>query len=375
MAGVYIHIPFCRKKCFYCDFYKTTATGKKSLFLEALHHEVELRSDYLENEEAETVYFGGGTPSILSVEEIKAVLFRLKQTFSIISTAEITLEANPDDLNPVYFSALRQNGINRLSIGIQSFSDQDLKRMNRRHSTAQAIQSVNEAFRAGFSDISIDLIYGLPGQTADQWRENLAIATTLPVSHISAYHLTYHEGTLFHQWLRQGLLHELTEDESLAQFELLVRSMEKAGFEQYEISNFARNGAYSKHNSSYWSGKKYLGLGPSAHSFNGISRQWNADDIELYVNSVLSGKPAFESEILTPKDKLNDYLITGIRTKWGISVSHIQSVYGESTKEKIVRSVRTYLENGCLQLSGDQISLTKKGIMVSDQIMLSLLVE
>jgi oxygen-independent coproporphyrinogen III oxidase len=375
VAGIYIHIPFCRKKCYYCDFYKTTALRKKVLFPAALFRETEQRALYLNDEAIETIYLGGGTPSVLTAGEITDFLHHLDKTFNVIPTAEITMEANPDDLSPDYLAKLRYSGINRLSIGIQSFSDQDLKQMNRRHDALQAVHSVHDAAKAEFSDISIDLIYGLPGLSKQQWKKNLQIAVSLPVNHISAYHLTYHEGTPFYLWRKKGLLTELSEDESIAQFEELIEITEKAGFEQYEISSFARNQAYSKHNCSYWQGKKYLGLGPSAHSFNGISRQWNIADIDRYIQVVLSGQPVFESEILTERDKLNDYLITGIRTKWGISTDYIRFFFGEENYRKIDISTAFYLENGFLKRVGEAIVLTTKGMMVSDQIMLALLID
>jgi len=375
MAGIYIHIPFCRKKCFYCDFYKSTRLQDKNLFLTALYLEMELQKGYLKDEPIETVYFGGGTPSVLTPAEIEMLLNRLNQFFNIETAAEITMEANPDDLNPDYLSGLLKAGINRLSIGIQSFSDQDLQKMNRRHTAFQAEKSVVDAVLSGFSDINIDLIYGLPGMSLSHWERNLQIAVKMPVTHISAYHLSYHEGTPFYSWLKKGVLTELTEDESIRQFTLLLQITEEAGFEQYEISNFARNQAYSKHNCSYWQGKKYLGLGPSAHSFNGFSRQWNMSDLDKYMLSVQTGKPAFEKEILTETDKLNDYLITGIRTKWGISLEYIRKLFGEEKCRKIIRVTESYLKTGSLKRVGDTIVLTNTGNMISDQIMLALLAE
>jgi oxygen-independent coproporphyrinogen III oxidase len=375
MAGIYIHIPFCRKKCFYCDFYKTTAVVKKPLFLQSLHNEIRRQKDYLGGESVGTIYFGGGTPSVLSINELSSILVDLGQHFQILSDAEITLEANPDDLTLDYLKELRQAGFNRLSLGIQSFSDKDLKAMNRRHSAMQAVQSVYEAVEAGFSDISIDLIYGLPGLTMQQWEKNLKRAVALPVNHISAYHLTYHEGTKFYDWLKTGQLRELPEDDSLAQFEMLIDILQAEGFEQYEISNFARNEAYSKHNSSYWNSSKYLGLGPSAHSFDGVSRQWNLASLEKYMQAIGTGEPPFELETLTLTDKLNDYLITRMRTRWGISLNFITENFGEEYRKQILQSAQTFISSQQLQQIGDTISLTRTGIMISDKIMLALVVE
>jgi oxygen-independent coproporphyrinogen III oxidase len=375
MAGIYIHIPFCRKKCFYCDFYKSTAVIKKPLFLQSLHREIEQQSGYLEAEQVSTIYLGGGTPSVLTVSELAEILEWLHLKFRIDSNAEITLEANPDDLNLPYLKELKQLGFNRLSIGIQSFSDKDLKAMNRRHSAVQAVQSVYEAVDAGFSDISIDLIYGLPGLTLTQWEKNINRAVTLPVKHISAYHLTYHEGTKFYDWLKTGQLRELPEDDSVAQFEMLIDILQAEGFEQYEISNFALEKAYSKHNSSYWSDSKYLGMGPSAHSFDGVSRQWNVANLEKYIHAISADKPSFEREVLTQTDKLNDYLITRLRTQWGISLKYILENFGKEFGRQVLQSAQSFISSGHLLQNGDNISLTRSGIMISDKIMLALVVE
>lgn len=375
MAGIYIHIPFCRKKCFYCDFYKTTAVVKKPLFLQSLHHEIQLQKNYLYGEPVSTIYFGGGTPSVLTISELSGILTDLENHFPIMNGAEITLEANPDDLNLDYLKELRQIGFNRLSMGIQSFSDKDLKAMNRRHSAVQAVHSVYEAVEAGFSEISIDLIYGLPTLTLQQWEKNLKRAVSLPVNHISAYHLTYHEGTKFYDWLKAGQLRELPEDESLEQFEMLMDITNLAGFEQYEISNFARKKAYSKHNSSYWNGSKYLGLGPSAHSFDGVSRQWNVANLEKYIKAITAGEPPFEREELSTTDKLNDYLITRLRTRWGISLNYVYNNFGEDYVNNLLKSAQSFILSGNLHHTGDNISLTRKGIMRSDEIMLALVVE
>ena len=343
--------------------------------MQSLYREIEQQSGNLEGEQVGTVYFGGGTPSILTVHELTEILERLHTHFLIDRNAEITLEANPDDLNLIYLKELRQTGFNRLSMGIQSFSDKDLKAMNRRHNSVQAIQSVYEAVEADFNDISIDLIYGLPGLTMKQWERNLKRAVSLPVNHISAYHLTYHEGTKFYDWLKIGQLHELPEDDSLAQFEILMDITQKAGYEQYEISNFARDKAYSKHNSSYWNGSKYLGLGPSAHSYDGISRQWNMASLEKYLKAIAVGEPPYEREELTPINKLNDYLITRLRTRWGISLNYISENFGEVYVNKILNSAQSFIHSGHLQHTNDNISLTRKGIMISDEILLALVVE
>jgi oxygen-independent coproporphyrinogen III oxidase len=373
MAGIYIHIPFCRRKCHYCDFYRTTSLLRTPGYLEALSLEISQRAEYLNNDTVETIYFGGGTPSVLSPGEISAILERLNLHFSIDKDVETTLEANPDDLSEEYLNQIKQVGINRISIGIQSLTDRNLKLMNRRHSAAGAVQSINDAFHAGFSDISIDLIFGIPGQTIEEWIETLNLAVQFPINHISAYHLTYHEETLFKKWLNNGKIKELPEDESITLFEALFSVTSEAGFEQYEISNFAKKQAYSKHNSGYWLGKNYLGLGPSAHSFNGSTRQWNISVLEKYITGVLSGNPVYSTEVLSEKDKLNDYIITGIRTKWGISIDHIREKFGDFLADRVIKSALAYESKALVKIIQGVIKLTQKGILVSDQITLDFL--
>jgi len=319
MAGIYIHIPFCRKRCHYCDFYKSTDFSKKVRLLSGLKKELISRSLELASEEINTIYLGGGTHSVLLLDELKDLLNTIHLNYQVSGEAEITMEANPDDLSQALLSAFRQVGFNRLSMGIQSFSEADLKLMNRRHSVLQAIQSVKWAKNAGFSNISIDLIYGLPNQTLEEWERNVRIAVQLDVQHISAYNLTYHEGTIFYDQLKKGILKELPDELSLQQFEILIRILKDAGFEHYEISNFCKPGLYSKHNSSYWKSKKYVGIGPSAHSFDLQTRRWNVSSIPKYLQGIDNNEPYSESEILTEQDRYNDYIITGLRTIWGVS--------------------------------------------------------
>ena len=373
MAGIYIHIPFCRKKCHYCDFYRTTSLHQTTGYIEALLREIKERKGYLNKESIGTIYFGGGTPSVLSPGELSVILEQLDHHFSIDKEVETTLEANPDDLSEEYLNQIKQVGINRISIGIQSLTDRNLKLMNRRHSAAGAVQSINDAFHAGFSDVSIDLIFGIPGQTIEEWIETLNLAVQFPINHISAYHLTYHEETLFKKWLKTGKLKELPEDVSIAQFDALFSVTSAAGFEQYEISNFAKNQAYSKHNTGYWLGKNYLGLGPSAHSFNGSTRQWNISVLEKYITGMLSGNPVCSTEVLSEKDKLNDYIITGIRTKWGISIDYIREKFGDFLADRVIRSALAYESKALVKIIQGVITLTQRGILVSDQISLDFL--
>ncbi len=374
MAGIYIHIPFCRQKCFYCDFYKTLDTSLVPKFISALKKEIVLRKNYLENEPVKTIYFGGGTPSVLSEKELNEILSFLKSEFTVQQNTEITFEANPDDLTPEYLQQIYNAGINRLSIGIQSFKDDFLKSMNRRHSALQAVESVKNAVKTGIKNISIDLIYGLPNLTHSDWKASLEQTFALPVTHLSAYHLTYHKGTNFYKKLKNGTLKETTETESISQFNTLIEMTEKNGFEQYEISNFAKNKLYSKHNTSYWSGEKYIGLGPSAHSFNGISRQWNISHTKKYISEIENGKDYFEEEILTENDKFNEYILTRIRTVWGISLNEIENYFGNEKKRYFLQTISQYKNSGFIIRKNNIFTLSKKGLFVSDEIMANLMI-
>ena len=323
MAGIYIHIPFCKTKCHYCDFYKTTDFGAKTDFLSALKKEIVWRKNELDGEKIASIYFGGGTPSVLKVNEINQILDSIRLNYLLEDDIEITLEANPDDLTADFLNGLRNTSINRLSIGTQSFHDRDLKSMNRRHNSEQAVKSIQLSKAAGIENTSIDLIYGLPNQTLEEWKFNVEKALSLNVQHISAYHLTYHEGTVFYEYLQKGKIKELPDELSLQQFKLLLDLLDKAGFEQYEISNFARNQCYSRHNKGYWERKKYLGFGPSAHSFDHKTRRWNFSSLRKYLQAVESQTDFWEVEQLTEQDQYNDYMITSLRTKWGISVDYL----------------------------------------------------
>ena len=368
MAGIYIHIPFCRRLCYYCDFYKTTNTDLIENFLEALKQEIRQRQGYLNDEIIKTIYFGGGTPSVLTASQLSCIMENIYANFQVVPDAEITFESNPDDLNPKYLQELKESGINRLSIGIQSFHNEHLKKMNRRHSAEQAVEAVENAIEAQFYDLSVDLIFGLPGLSAQRWHENLQQAFRFPVNHLSAYHLTYHEGTPFYTWLKKGTLKELSESESVDQFNILMDESEKAGFEQYEISNFARNGKYSKHNTSYWKGKKYLGLGPSAHSFDGNSRRWNVAHTEAYITGAKKNVSYFEEEQLSEKEKFNEYILTRLRTKWGISLQEISNRFGEKNAKTVSNILAKYISSNKIKEENDIFTFTREGIFISDDI-------
>ena len=285
MAGIYIHIPFCKRRCIYCDFFSTTQSEKKSAYVRALCRELEMRWDYVEGEEIETIYLGGGTPSQLTEEELKAIFSSIYHIYKVKTNAEITLEANPDDLTPEYVAMLRQLPVNRISMGIQTFQEETLKLLHRRHTATQAIEAFRRCREAGFQNISIDLMYGLPGETLETWKEDLRQAINLRPEHISAYHLIYEEDTALWKLREQHQVEEADEDLSVSLFETLIDRLTEAGYQHYEISNFCLSGMHSRHNSSYWTGKKYLGCGPSAHSFNGVSRQWNVASLEGYIRS------------------------------------------------------------------------------------------
>jgi oxygen-independent coproporphyrinogen-3 oxidase len=323
----------------------------------------------------ETIYLGGGTPSLLNKAELSALLGQIKSLFNVSSEAEITVEANPDDLTSEYLNQLAEVGFNRLSIGIQSFSDNDLKLMGRRHNAQQAVDAVKNAQGAGFGNISVDLIYGIPGMTYEQWEANLANVFSLNIQHLSAYHLTYHEGTSFWIKRKRGVLKEVEEEESLRQFEALIAASNEQGFIHYEISNFALEGYYSRHNSSYWKQVEYLGLGPSAHSFNTTTRYWNHSDIGSYMKAIGEGKSAGEFETLTMIDKFNEYLITGLRTIWGIDKAFILKEFGGKILHALELNVDKLLPSGVIEVKDNRVFITKKGIFISDKIVETLFLE
>ncbi len=341
----------------------------KLRLLAGLQKEIANRKDELQSDLVTTIYLGGGTPSVLVIDELKALLAVIFDNYSVSKQAEITLEANPDDLSQAYLSALRETGFNRLSMGVQSFTESDLKLMNRRHGVLSAIQSVKWAKSAGFSNISIDLIYGLPNQSLADWEHNIQVALELGVQHISAYHLTYHEGTVFYDRLKKGTLKEAPDELSLQQFQLLIDKLTEAGFEQYEISNFARPGYYSGHNSSYWKNKKYLGFGPSAHSYDLKTRRWNVASIGNYLDQIESGQVYWENEILSEQDHYNDYIITSLRTIWGISENTVKDEFSAEYLRHFQEVKAKLLPTGWLVVKNDQVTLSREGLFVSDQIM------
>ena len=373
MAGIYIHIPFCKRRCIYCDFFSTTQSEKKAEYVHALVRELEMRKDYVGNEEMETIYLGGGTPSQLSQEELEEIFTYIYKVYKVTLDAEITLEANPDDLTPEYVSMLRKLPINRISMGIQTFQEETLKLLHRRHTAQQAIEAFKRCREAGFKNISIDLMYGLPGETLETWKQDLQQAIDLHPEHISAYHLIYEEDTALWKLREEHQVEEADEDLSLTLFKTLIERLTKAGYQHYEISNFCLPGLHSRHNSSYWTGKKYLGCGPSAHSFDGISRQWNVSSLEKYLEGIRMGQLVFEIENLDLYTRYNDFVITSIRTCWGMCLSQLRATYGETLYNYCLRMAKPHIRQGVLEIKEDTLKLTSEGIFISDGIMSDLL--
>ena len=373
MAGIYIHIPFCKRRCIYCDFFSTTQSEKKPTYIHALCQELEIRKDYLQGEDIETIYLGGGTPSQLSLEELESIFTTIYNIYKVKEDAEITLEANPDDLAPEYVAMLRQLPVNRISMGIQTFQEDILKLLHRRHTAQQAIEAFQRCRNAGFQNISIDLMYGLPGETLETWEQDLQQAIALHPEHISAYHLIYEEGTTLWNLRERHQVEEADEELSVTLFKTLIDELTQAGYQHYEISNFCLPELHSRHNSSYWTGKKYLGCGPSAHSYNGLSRQWNVASLDHYIEGIISGKPDYEMEELDIYTRYNDFVITSIRTCWGMPLSYLRTEYGEDLYRYCLRMAKPYLSQGLLETKENILKLTKEGIFISDGIMSDLL--
>jgi len=368
LSGIYIHVPFCRQACTYCDFHFSTSLQFTEPLILALKKEIILRKNYLQDEKVETVYFGGGTPSLIDTDHIKSILEIIRQEFNVIPNAEITLEANPDDLTHEKSEELFKAGINRLSIGIQSFYDDDLKFMNRAHDARQALSAIENVKKAGFDNISIDLIYGIQRSGESHWKENLETALSLDVDHLSCYALTIEPKTALADMIRKKKVPAPDDEKTVADFELLMDRAAEAGFEHYEISNFARKQKYSRHNTSYWQRKKYLGIGPSAHSYDGVSRQWNVANNQEYIRKLDESVLPFEKEILTPENKFNEYILTSLRTMWGIDVSLVEKEFGIDKKSVLINRLNDYLNKGMIVQSGNNFVLTREGKFFADRI-------
>ncbi|MEZ4886508.1 MAG: radical SAM family heme chaperone HemW [Chitinophagales bacterium] len=373
MSGIYIHIPFCKQACHYCNFHFSTSLKYKNELIAALLQEIELRKDYLPTPKIETVYFGGGTPSLLSADEIQQIFEQLNRFYHIEADAEITLEANPDDLLPAKIEALKQTPVNRFSIGIQSFDAEDLAFMNRAHNVEQAETCIRLAQDAGFDNLTIDLIYGAPTTSHEKWEQNLQKAIDFGVPHISAYCLTVEPKTALAHFVATGKAADVDEEQAAQQFEVLVETLTQAGFSHYEISNFGKVGWESKHNSSYWMGKPYIGLGPAAHSFDGrLTRQWNVAHNQQYIKAIAEGTVPKEVEVLSISERFNEYLMTSLRTIWGCDLEKVRREFGEVLYCHLLKEIQPFLKQSLLQQKGDFLVLTNQGKFLADGIISAL---
>ncbi len=371
MAGVYFHIPFCRQACHYCDFHFSTSLLRKAEMLEALHLELEARRDFFGppgNLKVTSVYFGGGTPSLLTPAEAGALFAHAARLFPVADDAEVTLEANPEDLDPGLLRDWKQSPVNRLSIGVQSFHDTDLAYMNRSHNASQAVAALDNAAAAGFTELSADLIYGTPTMDNDAWRRNLEQMLGAPVNHLSCYALTVEKGTALDTMIRKRKSEPVDEARAATQFDILTEAAGEAGFEHYEISNFCRPGQYARHNSGYWKGKPYLGLGPSAHSYDGKVRSWNVAHNTRYIKSTFAGMPEHRTEALSARDRYNEYILTSLRTRWGVSLPALQNLHGEELALHFKKQVAGSLADGLVREQANNFYLTHKGMLLADRI-------
>ena len=367
MAGIYIHIPFCRQACHYCNFHFTTSLTRKNELIASLLKEMDIQRNYLQGETVETIYFGGGTPSLLPVPDIESLIDKIKTVLPVSKDAELTLEVNPDDISEEKLKAWRTAGINRLSMGIQSFFDEDLQWMNRAHSAEQAMKSLDLAVRY-FDNITIDLIYGTPQLTNEKWKHNVQRVLSVNIPHISCYALTVEPKTPLQKMILQGKSEDINPGKQSEQFLLLMQWLEEAGYEHYEISNFAKPGFRSRHNSSYWQGKKYLGIGPSAHSFDGTSRQWNLANNNIYIDSLSKDIIPFDKEILTANQQLNEYIMTSLRTIEGLNPDVVEERFGEKSRGLLLSASEKYIQNGKMKSPSGNLVLTKEGKLFADGI-------
>lgn len=372
MAGLYIHIPFCKQACHYCNFHFSTSLHAKPALVAALLQELSLQRHYLGDGEISSVYFGGGTPSLLTIRELEQIFSAVHSLYRLSPTAEITLETNPDDLSMELLRDLRHyTPVNRLSIGVQSFHDADLRWMNRAHNAAHAYACLEAALATGFTDLTIDLIYGAPTTSDQQWQHNLEVAFGMGIPHLSCYCLTVEEGTALGTFVRKGVSPPVNEEQAARQMEYLMEATATHGYEHYEISNFARPGHYARHNSSYWRGEPFLGIGPSAHSFNGHTRQSNISNNALYIKSIGDGRLPFELEILTLVQRYNEYVLTSLRTVWGTEPARLEPAQARHFEQ----TVQPFLKAGTVEQIGPAYRLTRSGKLLADRITMELFLD
>ncbi|GGA78769.1 coproporphyrinogen III oxidase [Flavobacterium palustre] len=367
MSGIYIHIPFCKQACNYCDFHFSTSLKKKDEMVLALAKEITMRKNEFVNNVIETIYFGGGTPSRLTINDLKLLMDAVFDNYSISENPEITLEANPDDLSEEYLISLKQLGINRLSIGIQSFFEDDLQMMNRAHNSAEAKKCLEIATKY-FDNISLDLIYGIPNMSNAKWKQNIETALSFGIPHISSYALTVESKTALDKLIQKGQIAEPKDEVASEHFMILVETLEANGFVHYELSNFGKPDYFSRNNSAYWLGKKYIGIGPSAHSYDGISRSWNVANNAIYLKSISENKLPNEIEILSVADRYNEYIMTGLRTIWGVSLGRIQSEFGQKYLDYLMKQSQKFLNDDLLFIENNILRPTKKGKFLTDGI-------
>jgi len=368
MAGIYIHIPFCKKACHYCDFHFSTSPQYKDQMLNALRSEIILRKNYLNSEKIETIYFGGGTPSLMNADELQVLIGQITDLFEVSSNAEITIEANPDDLKPQYVREIKGTLINRFSIGVQSFYEEDLKWMNRAHTASEAQSSIKRVQDAGFENITADLIYGFPLLTNEKWECNIQQLIEYNVPHISSYSIAVEPKTALAAFISRGKQASMDEGQSANQFMMLIDQLSESGFEHYEISNFSKPGMQSRHNSNYWDGVNYLGIGPSAHSFNGESRQWNISNNSKYIDGIELKKVPAETELLTTENKINEYIMTSLRTSKGMNLQLITLKFGSDYANEIYNSLEPFIEKEWVTINEQIVTLTREGKLFADHI-------
>jgi len=369
MAGIYIHIPYCKQACHYCNFHFSTTTKNQGQLLDAIRAEIALRKDFLAGEQVKTIYFGGGTPSLLSVSDLSGIFEQVNTHYRIDPNAEVTIEANPDDLIQTgYLSDLSQTPVNRLSIGIQSFFDEDLEYMNRVHSGKEGIRAIEQSKEAGFENISVDLIYGTPTLTKQNWEKNIQRVCDMSIPHISAYALTVEPHTALDSMIQQGKCQKVDDDDSASHFELMVKHLRDQGYIHYETSNFCQKGFMSQHNSNYWKGEKYLGIGPSAHSYNGGKRQWNLSNNSRYIANVGGSEMFWKEEELSVHDRFNEYIMTSLRTIWGVDLVRLETDFGPEALKLFLGGCQKHLKGGYLEKTGTEIKVSEKGKFLIDRI-------